>query len=339
MPVLVDMGIFGQFICSHTDQRLFGSAIRNLPLHSTLRRLVNRALRIANRVGVLHCIAKPLLRNHADISIDVESFASQVSEHIGDQVKHWVAFVQSKSNRLRVYVYYFDKNYKTVVFAKIGIDEQSHRKIEHEYIAIQKLKSDFYKKLFSFCIPEVSDRISVRNGIVLLFEPLHEKNSIKAIEYEEWNSVITQLQTNRRFATTKEIQVKPWFPKSSATDSDGRRSFLQFFMGVQQDGLHVCRVHGDLTPANIIKTKKKMWVIDWEDYCEEAPLRTDEINYNIQEFSRYDNSLMARRFIDKYLLTKSNSDCYDVLTALAFLAWTGRELAQVLIDNWPNYDD
>jgi len=98
-----------------------------------------------------------------------------------------------------------------------------------------------------------------------------------------------------------------------------------------------CRVHGDLTRANMIPSGNAIWIIDWELSDPFGPWMTDYITFFLGErqrrLVRKPVKVMAE-FRKKFLNGRTPEDQRNARLAVAFLLGRGSGLGSRIVAAW-----
>ena len=80
-------------------------------------------------------------------------------------------------------------------------------------------------------------------------------------------------------AFRQEVAGLSWWAAYRNTLGSTGRGFHNTLMSCMTHGLAVGNAHGDMGAANLLRDRKTLWVYDWENYCDDAPLLADEIGF------------------------------------------------------------
>ena len=118
---------------------------------------------------------------------------------------------------------------------------------------------------------------------------------------------------------------------------DERSSFASLLRDDFQHPARCCRVHGDLTRANLITTGKEMWIIDWELSDPLGPWITDYLTFFLGERQRKMIRKPARVFSElrqNFLNGRTLEEQRDVRLAMAFLLGRTSGLGTRIVAAW-----
>ena len=104
-----------------------------------------------------------------------------------------------------------------------------------------------------------------------------------------------------------------------------------------QQPARCCRVHGDLTRANMLPSDNNMWIIDWELSDPLGPWKTDYVTFFLGErqrrLVRQPRSVM-NEFQQTFLSGKSAEEQREVRLAVAFLFSRGSGFGTRIVAAW-----
>jgi aminoglycoside phosphotransferase family enzyme len=114
-------------------------------------------------------------------------------------------------------------------------------------------------------------------------------------------------------------------------------AFAQDVRMAQGHPIRVCRAHGDLGIMNMIRVDDQILIFDWEEFCDDAPILTDELMFflvlNQREFLAKP-AIGLRELNQRYLSGANAQRRCDVIMALAFIRASDKPVATKILDNW-----
>ena len=248
---------------------------------------------------------------------------------------HWVGVPQTNSGRKRLYLYYYDSNYKGICFLKIGFDKKSRIKIRHEMSALAKVRNTLNDAVSSLYVPSVLGFSSFKSCDVLVLEMIKSESNLHSEIEQARKDLILGFVGQGNIVSMDKVRGSSWFQYLDSERLYSADNFKHDFYNKFQSTIRLGSVHGDLTQANLVRSSKGVCVIDWEDYHDFAPTKVDCVNYDIQKYARMDCHKLVDNFTNENLNAVSDKEYFEILVALLFLAWSGREIASLIIDNWP----
>jgi hypothetical protein len=118
---------------------------------------------------------------------------------------------------------------------------------------------------------------------------------------------------------------------------DERSSFASLLRDDFQHPVRCCRVHGDLTRANIIPSGDAIWIIDWELSDPLGPWMTDYITFFLGERQRRlvrKPGRVVTEFRQNFLNDRTLEDQRNARLAVAFLLGRGSGLGMRIVAAW-----
>jgi len=247
----------------------------------------------------------------------------------------WPSPIRSVS---RFYAFAVDlEGLKICAYLKIAMSEMECEMLSREVNANRRMQE---VTCSCFAIPQcLACRRFGLNRSVAIFEPLPSDATSIKFDENSWNSEV--LNAKNCFAgdlvrlPPSELHNERWYNiimSQLAPSTDFARQVLRSF----SYGVDVCRTHGDFACHNFRRARKKLWIIDWEEYTEKGPCFADEICF----------FLCVRRFHLKWRLRKvfsAFSRCYlegdevrrrRAVQALAFLYGLRISLGKEIVDHW-----
>jgi len=148
-------------------------------------------------------------------------------------------------------------------------------------------------------------------------------------------NILPELSGPIRTMSHHDAQQQDWWRRYLAR-IDQNSSFHRELQRLLKDPLAVCRIHGDLSPHNMMVAGDQVWLFDWEEYSDSAPCRTDEIRFELALRMKQiltNPRQHARAFTEQY---GQNRDLRwrDAMLALAFLHGARVVEATALIEHW-----
>lgn len=118
---------------------------------------------------------------------------------------------------------------------------------------------------------------------------------------------------------------------------DEPSSFASLLRDDLQHPAQCCRVHGDLTRANMIASGHAMWIIDWELSDPLGPWMTDYVTFFLGERQRRlvrEPAQVLKEFRQNFLNDRTPEQQRDVRLAVAFLLGRASGLGARIVAAW-----
>jgi len=235
--------------------------------------------------------------------------------------------------RKRAYVHLLDASGHPVAFAKVAFDGFNNAQLERETEILSLLRNSGPRR---FKTPLMLAHGLFNGDRFILFEPLPIMMAPVKLPWELLRPAAHEISGPLRILPRQIVLESDWW-NQLLKRPDVTPQFVSELESLIAGGLPVCVVHGDLGVNNLVVSGEDLWIIDWEQWCEAAPFRSDEISYYL---SAHQQQIISRprvaigEFSRKFLDDNSAETWRDVVGALAFLAATGLESAQKLVANW-----
>lgn len=244
-----------------------------------------------------------------------------------------------QADRGRVYVHLLAASGDPVAFAKIAFDTANDRCLAAEAESLRQLQA---LSLSQCHLPALLAEYTYNGHRCVVLEPLPE--NARPVE-RSWRSypsdcVAQYAGQHKRLSAEKVADLDWWktYQHCSGVGS-GIDAFTQELNVAIQDGLDVCRVHGDLGPSNFVleSNPRRLWLFDWENSHPRGPKLADLVVFFIglsQSTILNDPARGLRVFAAYFFSEDSGFDRKDVLAALAYLHTVDILGATTLIQQW-----
>ncbi len=241
-----------------------------------------------------------------------------------------------QADRGRIYVHVLSPDGGPVAFAKIAFDAKNDR-----FLAVE---ADVLRELHTMSLRRCHPPMLLAEGSYgghryLVMEPLPERSQPVPVAHDCYpTECIAGFAGHPERLGPEQVRQLNWW-QTFQHSRDGGDAFTSELENVAQDGLEVCRVHGDLGPANLVlnAADQRLWLFDWEHYHRHGPKLTDLINFFVaveHEAIFSDPTEGLRRLADRFLSDGSNVDRQDVMAALVYLHTVRIHAATMLMDRW-----
>jgi glycosyltransferase involved in cell wall biosynthesis len=319
---------------SARNRHFRAAAARRFPLFSTKRRFFRRTLQAAIALRLDFAWSRRRRIPEALVgNFDFQAWMQFIRETLGRSDLFPVVHGPPQRERKRAYVHFLDASGQPVAFAKIAFDEFNNAQLERE-AQIHSILRDSAPRRFK--TPLMLAHGLFNRDRFILFEPLPIVMAPVKIPWELLRPAAHEIAGPLRILPRQIVLESDWWNRLLRR-TDVSPQFVNELESLMADGLPACLVHGDLGVNNLVVSGEVLWIIDWEQGCEAAPFRTDEISYYLSVHQQQVNSrprIAIGEFARKFLDDNSPETWRDVVAALAFLAATGLESAQKIVANW-----
>lgn len=319
---------------SARDRQFRAAAARRYPLFSSKRRFFRRTLQAAIALRLDFAWSRRRQIPEALVgSFDFQGWLEFIRERLGRCDLFPVVHGPPQRDRKRAYVHLLDASGQPVAFAKLAFDEFNNSQLEREAQILSILRDSGPRR---FKTPLMLAHGLFNQNRFILFEPLPIMMAPVKIPWEMLRPAAHEIAGPLRILPRQKVLESDWWNRLLSR-TDVSPQFVSELESLMADGLPVCLAHGDLGINNLVDSGEVLWIIDWEQGCEAAPFRTDEISYYLSVHQRQVISrprIAIGGFARKFLDDKSPETWRDVVAALAFLAATGLESAQKIVANW-----
>lgn len=266
-------------------------------------------------------------------AFDMEGWMEHINSRLGKNPLRAVIVWPPQRIRSRIYVYLIDSQDQLAAFAKLSFDEHNDKCFRNEaraLLAVGGLNSLVRQ-------PVLLDYGTFNNRTYIIMEAVSEEARPARLADRELLKITASYAGPDRFIGHSELQTLEWW-NALMSFSNCAPSFVEQVKRDTGEGLHVCRVHGDLASHNLAQDKNHLWLLDWEHSSENGPRLTDHLSIWLANHSE-----RIRRYPVKALQELSKELCpsasakerRDLIAALGFLCASGYPTAVLLAKHWP----
>jgi hypothetical protein len=306
------------------------------PRRSLLYALMRLA--VLTRLDSLFCAwqASPL---PAEGDFGFGEWLATLRNQLGERDLRATVLWPSEHLRRRTYVHLLRPSGEPVAFckiARIGRDDGLHQ----ESVALLAMQAAGGMR--SARVPRLLGEGLFSDHRYCVYEPLPVGVIPHRGEPSTVMPVVAELSARSRLIGREKLGGIVWWQRFAERRTGLPESFLRQVDTMVDHGIEVCRVQGDLVPANIFRAAGVLWICDWEYSADLAPISTDEISFRVGR--NYHRCLAKPEKVVAELIAACSANgrrhpAGDVAAALAFLcAWDIRA-ARVLAARWRFIDE
>jgi hypothetical protein len=207
------------------------------------------------------------------------------AEHLRPDGDLWpVVFWPPQYNRARVYIHLIDNIGEPVGFLKLAQADDTAA-LWRERDALCSWNGGHGRVRTPRVLASGTD--ATTSASWLLLEPL--PRHAHPVEGRVSEGLISEIRRNRRHVGEHELTSLSWWSELQRRLPDASDSFRTAFAKVvQQGGVDVSWVHGDLAPHNMATEGSRTWVFDWEHSAPDGPSDVDTFTLEIADSSPTD---------------------------------------------------
>ena len=241
-------------------------------------------------------------------------------------------------DRGRVYVHLFDSDCSPVGFAKISFNDQNDISIDSEAKTLQSLHD---AELQTFCVPAVLDyqSASFEQHAVLVTQPIPiDAKPLRKNLISYPTACVDEISGEYRPIGPHGFESLSWWNRFLDGCDGFSPEFVRELKEANLANTDCCRSHGDFGTHNMVKEPNgDLWVYDWEESCEDAPILADEISYFLgvhRSSNPSKHQLLFERFRAHFFDKNNPQRRVDIMLALAFRSIVNRPSTDLIISRW-----
>ena len=235
----------------------------------------------------------------------------------------------------KIYIYKFNKNNQLEFFIKFNTNATFHKKLEHEKNVLEKIKE---KDVF-FNIPEIIKFGFEKNFSFIIYRALEEsyilfdKKKLYPAEIIESVRSLNVFECYDRVFDLKDlIETKNIVRNKELKKLLGE---INFSLSMDAYSAH-CDLGSENTFLKIDPKQKKYTLVDWEDFCDVAPMGVDEVSLWLGKNHRHLKSFFIpkkRKKVEEFInyFSKNKIGLKNAIISLLFLAKKKNDLAEIII--------
>lgn len=315
------------------NKRAGTAFIRQFP-KTTWRKKAFRGAVLSIYCTGLDKILGPQIQEPIGKDFEFNTWLNHVSQRIGvDQLIGGIV-CPPQPDRARLYVHLIDEQGMPHGFAKVSFDEENDRLLAFEVETIRYLRRLRLKLTYQ---PEILLFDRWAGYSYVLFEPLPPQAKPVPLGSqgfpEKW---VNEYAGKVRHLTCKDVEHLLWW-QCLLNKTTRNTAFLNRLEEAVNQGVEVCRMHGDFGVENMAQDGNCIWLFDWEHSSGYAPQFTDRLRFWIQFHRKviYKDPKRALELLyNSYLNNCSKFYKAQVILALGYLNSVDISHATRLVENW-----
>ena len=197
----------------------------------------------------------------------------------------WLMQWPSLEYRKRIYLYSYDENKRSSLFAKFTFGSPDNERLRNERKALEFLSM---QPPAAFSLPSVMSATGNDTSELLVFkafEPGSKPN--RSARPDLPDSWIDSYRGAAKAATVRDIQQLDWWLEFS--HAPGSLAELRRFIECcREQSARLGTIHGDLGSGNIRELRDgSLCIFDWENFTDNGPFETDRLHYWIARHHRH----------------------------------------------------
>ncbi|MCK4870200.1 MAG: hypothetical protein KAS93_03730 [Gammaproteobacteria bacterium] len=267
-----------------------------------------------------------------------DKICGKLNELFPDGYGFFVIF-PSEKDRARVYIHVIDECGKRILFCKVALDDLNRRLIRNEKDALLLLAE---RESLPFLLPRV-EFCKESEGMLFLCTQSMPSGSRLYSQCREMPVLfvpfITRNMVNVSFAKLAELE---WYKVYSNTAKSN--VYASFRIALQsllellpEHRFSLACAHGDFGSENIFLVRDDFYIIDWERFNEQAPIKTDEVGWWLGKHHQLIKRLPdqgVKLFKSTFLDTDDLTCKVGYMLALVYMCSVGFNVAVLLVVNW-----
>jgi len=318
------------------SRRFRTSAVAQYGADTRKKKILRGTAQWLVRFGIDRYAFKELVDPLSGTPFPLDEWMKEMKARLGKSDLKGIIQWPPQKARQRVYIRLMDADGGPVGFAKIALDEANGSKLTNEANTLNALKKASHPSMW---VPDILAEGITNECRFLALSPLpigavparKRLDSLPEQCMEEFAGPVKELDSMR-------IRESRWWKTMFEKDDDANR-FRDVLENTALDSLPVCRVHGDLGPANVVRLKDgRHGIYDWESSDAEGPFLADRVSYWLgvyQPLVLKKPEEATQLFLDHFL-SKRKVEIRDVVAALAFLDAEDFIAAREVIRLWPS---
>jgi len=265
---------------------------------------------------------------------DFDKWLENVSAYLGRERLDAAIIWPPQPDRGRIYVHLLDAGGTSVAFAKLSFDQTNNEALRRESDVLRALSG---RSGDEWRVPEILHLGQCGANFAMTIQPLPKNVTRLSSQRKNYPAkVVAQYAGPIRTVPLELVNDLSWW-SAYKLRTDSVCEFSTELSSRIVRGVRVCFVHGDLTPGNIIRQGKTLWIVDWEDSVSDGPVCSDWLAYLFRTESKdllKDPIAWLRSLYRSLHRSSAKSIVADLMTAIAFHYARGIPEATQLVMHW-----
>jgi hypothetical protein len=243
-----------------------------------------------------------------------------------------LAIVWSKSRTVtRLYIHLLHGSGSPAAFGKVFFGADAARCQITEATALDVLAGRGHR---SFGVPPLQGRFSTSRSHTLVFDALPTNaRAVRPNERAHPEAVVRELQSSQTWHHVAALRRQPWWGRTGSLGD----AVAAFLVETGDDLGHACGfAHGDVSPANLLVSGARLWLVDWEESGAVVPRGTDRLGAYFS-FCGPATRRLRLRALSRKLRARDGAEPQrraELLLALLYRHAHGHPEATLLLSDW-----
>ncbi|WP_248341914.1 glycosyltransferase family 4 protein [Anaeromyxobacter paludicola] len=300
--------------------------VEALPRHSVRARAYRSGIALAVKCGGAPLVSRSAATPVAALNAgSAEALEKHLCDLLGDANLAAVFVHPRQLQRRRIYVHLFDKLGRRIAFAKASLDSLADQDLVREAAGINEIRRVCPER---FTAPRVIGLDLFEDHRLLVLEGIPVEAKCVA---PHWSDAVAGVQSELAGSEFRlaRCEKASWWPLIGAEYKD-----LAARIGAGAE-VRACRAHGDFVHWNLVRSRERLWLFDWESFAEDAPVLADPVRFWLGRMTRWAGQAPGQ--VAARLLADFDACGYrerDVMLSLLFLQARGVTAAGEIIQSW-----
>lgn len=312
------------------------NAIKFYRINSLKKRIFRAGIQLSIKLYLSRFLFEPVKAPTPFISADLYEWVKHGQRIFDCRDQMTLLIWPSESSKKRIYAYFIDNTGTLLGFAKVALNIEENENIQNEANTLNFFNT---KELNNFKVPKLLRDDCFGDHRYILLEPVPiDARAVRLFSEKVHMKAIHEFAGMQRTVQKQDLESCSWVSKYQSALKVNKYFADDIMRMCQNQGIRICRIHGDFGPSNVLITKTIPWIIDWEESCPDGPFLTDMVSFILA--SRRKMVLRNPQRGLQFLLSEMqklslDTTKVDIAIALAFLHGSSFTLATKIIEAWP----